>query len=92
MKKARGLAGWSAVLLLAYCGGDHEPSSGVAAQAAMPEIAREYYVAPDGDDLLAGSPAIDAAIEEDEIDLDLEGAPRPQGSGHDIGAYEFRGP
>ena len=53
------------------------------------------FVDPDGFDfhLLAGSPVIDAASgAEAAIELDLEGTPRPQGSGYDIGAYEFGGP
>lgn len=45
---------------------------------------------PAGDDyhILAGSPAIDAGIYVG-VTTDLEGAPRPQQDGYDIGAYEF---
>lgn len=39
--------------------------------------------------LLAGSPAIDAGTSEDAPATDQRGVKRPQGSGIDIGAYEF---
>jgi hypothetical protein len=38
--------------------------------------------------LREGSPAIDAAAPNAAVSSDLEGRPRPQGRGHDIGAYE----
>jgi parallel beta-helix repeat protein len=38
--------------------------------------------------LQKGSPAIDAGAELKEIPADIEGTPRPQGKGWDIGAYE----
>ncbi len=38
--------------------------------------------------LTSGSPAIDAGIAERAPKTDLEGKPRPQGRGYDIGAYE----
>lgn len=38
--------------------------------------------------LAAGSPAIDAGITVPEVTDDLDGQPRPQGTGYDIGAYE----
>ena len=38
--------------------------------------------------LAAGSQAIDAGTAEDAPDHDFEGAPRPQGAAHDVGAYE----
>jgi hypothetical protein len=38
--------------------------------------------------LEAGSPCIDSGAEVD-VDVDLEGTSRPQGSGWDMGAYEF---
>jgi parallel beta-helix repeat protein len=40
--------------------------------------------------LQAGSPAIDAAVYIG-LDADLDGNPRPQGLGYDIGAYEYAG-
>jgi parallel beta-helix repeat protein len=40
--------------------------------------------------LQAGSPAIDAGLYVG-LDADLEGSPRPLGSGYDIGAYEYPG-
>ena len=45
---------------------------------------------PTGDDyhLRAGSPAINAGLNVG-VTTDLEGTPRPQGGGYDIGAYEF---
>jgi hypothetical protein len=44
----------------------------------------------DGDfHLLPGSPAIDAGITLLEVTNDLDGNPRPQGAGYDIGAYEM---
>jgi hypothetical protein len=47
-------------------------------------------VDPAGDDydIQAGSPAIDAGISVG-VRTDIEGTPRPQGPGYDIGAYEF---
>jgi parallel beta-helix repeat protein len=38
------------------------------------------------------SPAIDAGQTLADVTRDLEGTPRPQGGGYDIGAYEFGGP
>jgi len=51
----------------------------------------ELFVNPDAGDyhLRAGSPAIDAGIFLGAVLHDLEGHPRPAGSTHDIGAYEF---
>jgi len=40
--------------------------------------------------LQADSPAIDAGTAIDMFDTDMEGTPRPQGSGWDIGAFEYR--
>jgi hypothetical protein len=47
-------------------------------------------VDPAGDDyhLQVGSPAIDAGMNAS-VTADLEGTPRPQGGGYDLGAYEF---
>jgi hypothetical protein len=42
--------------------------------------------------LQPGSPAIDAGEIRAEVIHDLEGTPRPQGAGYDIGAYEFGDP
>lgn len=39
--------------------------------------------------LLAGSPAIDAGTSEGAPDIDILGVTRPQGTGVDIGAYEY---
>jgi hypothetical protein len=47
-------------------------------------------VDPTADDyhIQSGSPAIDSGLNVG-VTTDLEGTPRPQGSGYDIGAYEF---
>lgn len=39
--------------------------------------------------ILPDSPAIDAGIDTLAPDVDMEGNPRPQGSGYDLGAYEY---
>jgi hypothetical protein len=56
-------------------------------------IGDPLFVDPLHDDyhLLLGSPAIDHGIDAG-VYTDLDGNPRPIGSGFDIGAYEFRGP
>ncbi len=36
-----------------------------------------------------GSPCIDAGVAESAPAMDIEGTPRPQGDGYDLGAYEF---
>ena len=41
--------------------------------------------------LLAGSPAIDSGVAVPEVTTDLDGVSRPQGSGYDVGAYEYGG-
>jgi len=58
------------------------------------------FVDPDGPDnipgnedddyhLTAGSPCIDTGTSSGAPDTDLEGKPRPQGAGYDMGVYEF---
>jgi parallel beta-helix repeat protein len=41
--------------------------------------------------LLSSSPAIDAGMTLNEVPVDFQKKPRPQGSAHDIGAYEYGG-
>jgi hypothetical protein len=41
--------------------------------------------------LQAGSPCIDKGTSEGAPDTDIEGTPRPQGGGYDMGAYEYAG-
>lgn len=57
--------------------------------AAEPKI-----VDPENGDfrLYGGSPCIDAGVTEEAPDMDIRGIPRPQGSGVDMGAYEYFGP
>ncbi len=53
--------------------------------------ANPLFVNPAANDyhLQAKSPAIDAGTTLPQITMDLDGNPRPQGVGYDIGAYEF---
>jgi len=53
--------------------------------------AEPRFVDPDRNDyrLAAGSPGIDAGMTLPAVETDLRGVRRPQGSAHDIGAYEF---
>jgi hypothetical protein len=39
--------------------------------------------------VISGSPAVDAGVELPTLATDIEGTSRPQGSGYDMGAYEF---
>lgn len=50
-----------------------------------------YFVDPANLDfrLVSGSPAIDAGVSTSAPSDDLMGDPRPQGSGYDVGAYEY---
>jgi hypothetical protein len=54
-----------------------------AADSAFVDVAASDY------HLAAGSPAIDSGEVIASITADRDGAPRPQGSGYDIGAYEY---
>jgi hypothetical protein len=49
------------------------------------------FVDPENNDfrLKHGSPAIDAGVPIPEVTTDIEGKPRPAGSGYDIGPYEY---
>jgi len=50
----------------------------------------KFFDAANGDyHLLPGSPCIDAGIDSNAPDFDIEGTPRPQGAGYDMGALEF---
>lgn len=51
----------------------------------------DHFVAPQSGDfhLTASSPAIDQGTPQDAPPADLEGRPRPQGAGIDLGAYEW---
>lgn len=52
----------------------------------------DHFVIPGTDfHLLASSPAIDTGTASEAPATDLEGAPRPQGAGFDVGAYERGG-
>ncbi|MDI1451787.1 right-handed parallel beta-helix repeat-containing protein [Polyangium sp. 6x1] len=53
-----------------------------------------FFVAPASFDLhlLPGSPAVDTGSPEMAPALDIEGIPRPQGAGVDLGAYEWHEP
>lgn len=57
------------------------PAGSLSAVFANP-AANDYHLAP-------GSPAIDAGTAAGAPATDLDGNPRPQGAGFDVGAYEF---
>lgn len=71
------LAGWKAHII-----GDSDSSEGAAGFVDM--AGDDYHLA-------AASPCIDAGASVGAPSIDYEGSPRPQGGGHDIGAYEFMG-
>ncbi len=52
----------------------------------------QLFVNPSGNDyhLLSTSPAINAGTSTDAPSTDLDGNPRPSGTGYDIGAYEYQ--
>jgi len=56
-------------------------------------VADPLLVDPENGDchLAAGSPAIDTGQPIDGLESDFDGQPRPQGSGIDIGAFEYPG-
>jgi hypothetical protein len=52
--------------------------------------ASALFVAPPFDlHLVAGAAAIDTGSPDLAPNIDVEGRPRPQGAGYDLGAYEF---
>ncbi|MFQ6101356.1 MAG: choice-of-anchor Q domain-containing protein [Anaerolineae bacterium] len=58
-----------------------DPITGSNAILADPLLSADYH-------LRSGSPAVDAGLTIPWLTADLEGNPRPQGSGYDLGAYE----
>jgi hypothetical protein len=57
-------------------------SAGTLSTVFVDPAANDYHLAP-------GSPAIDAGTATQAPATDLDGNPRPSGTGYDIGAYEF---
>jgi hypothetical protein len=62
----------------------NDPITGTNAILEDPLLTADYHLG-------SGSPAIDAGLTIPWLTVDLEGTPRPQGSGYDIGAFEARG-
>ncbi len=71
------LADWQAL------GYDTHSFIGAAGQLFVDQASADYHLRP-------GCPAVDAGTALAEVTDDLEGAPRPAGPAHDIGAYEYR--
>ena len=73
-------------------GGDYNIGPGNTQDHNLFSMDPKFMDAANGDfRLQAGSPAIDAGIAISGFATDRDGASRPQGSGWDIGAYEFGG-
>jgi len=70
------LAQWQAL------GYDQHSIIATPSQLFMNASAADYHLIP-------GSPAIDKGTSLNDVPADLEGNPRPSGTAHDIGAYEF---
>ncbi|HSD84488.1 MAG TPA: right-handed parallel beta-helix repeat-containing protein [Anaerolineae bacterium] len=71
------LAQWRAL------GYDHDSLIATADQLFVNPVVNNYH-------LKTGSPALDRGTSLPDVPADLEGQPRPQGSGWDIGAFEFQ--
>lgn len=62
-----------------------DPLIGSNAIRQQPYLTQDYHLG-------AGSPALDAGLTIPWLSVDLDGEPRPQGSGYDLGAYEGETP
>jgi hypothetical protein len=71
------LAQWQAL------GYDQHSIIATPSQLFVNASAADYHLTP-------GSPAIDKGTSLNDVTTDLEGNPRPSGTAHDIGAYEFQ--